>query len=141
VDKPSRWIARYPHPQNEYQDDRFQEERKALVTWERDQTFLISANKRLSWRVEDVGREAGRKRKLVYYFSERMNRVTPLYPCHGPKATRSPSNDMGILGISGCRKTRNTGIKASVKKKFQWTPYSVTCSLVLISNSSSFNRR
>lgn len=32
--------------------------------------------------------------------------------------------------MSGCNKTLNTGISASVRKKFQCTPYSVTCSCI-----------
>jgi hypothetical protein len=37
---------------------------------------------------------------------------------------------MGVVVNSGCKKTRNTGTRASVKKKFQCTPYSVTCSFI-----------
>ena len=37
---------------------------------------------------------------------------------------------MGMVVNSGCKKTRNTGTRASVRKKFQCTPYSVTCSFI-----------
>lgn len=47
-----------------------------------------------------------------------------------PDATRSPRNDIGMLATSGCKNTRNTGIIASVRKKFQCMPYSVTCSFI-----------
>ena len=47
-----------------------------------------------------------------------------------PNATRSPSSDMGIVVNSGRKKMRNTGTSASVRKKFQCTPYSVTCSFI-----------
>ena len=47
--------------------------------------------------------------------------------CHVPDATRSPSSDIGVRVMSACKRTRNTGISASVRKKFQCTPYSVTC--------------
>lgn len=50
--------------------------------------------------------------------------------CYVPNATRSPSSDIGILVMNGRKKARNTGISASVKKKFQCTPYSVTCSFI-----------
>jgi hypothetical protein len=52
------------------------------------------------------------------------------WSCHVPIATISPSSDIGILVMSGRRKARNNGISASVRKEFQCTPYSVTCSFI-----------
>ncbi len=54
-----------------------------------------------------------------------------------PSATSSPSSDMCMVVNRGCNKTRSTGTSASVRKKFQCTPYSVTCSFIhLISDFS-----
>jgi len=50
--------------------------------------------------------------------------------CQVPDATRSPSRDIGMVTMSGNRKTRNTGTSARVRKKFQCKPYSVTCSYI-----------
>jgi len=56
--------------------------------------------------------------------------------CHVPDAITSPSSDIGTLVMNGRKKTRSSGISASVRKKFQWTPYSVTCSFT--SSSSAY---
>ena len=53
-----------------------------------------------------------------------------------PSATRSPSSDIYVVVKNGCKKTRNTGTSASVRKKFQCTPYSVTCSFIQFSGTS-----
>ncbi len=43
-------------------------------------------------------------------------------------ATTTPSRETGTCTITGCKSTCNIGISARVMKKFQCTPYSVTCS-------------
>ncbi len=103
----------------------------SIFTCEGNEAFLVGANERLPRGIEDVGREAGGKGELVCWISARMKggglQVQRWYV---PNATRSPSSDMGMVVNSGCKKTRNTGTSASVRKKFQCTPYSVTCSFI-----------
>lgn len=43
-------------------------------------------------------------------------------------ATARPRTETGTNTIRGWSSTWNIGNKPSVMKKFQWTPYSVTCS-------------
>jgi hypothetical protein len=67
---------------------------------------------------------------VLYRLRNCKLRGTGFWLCHVPDATRSPSSDKGIVVTSGRKKTLNTWISASVRKKFQCTPYSVTCSFI-----------
>lgn len=56
---------------------------------------------------------------------------------HLPTATITPRREIGMYIMKGCNNICKIGIVARVRKKFQWTPYSVTCSCRKQSHSAT----